>query len=286
MKIKVAFVVAVLLLGACSNSSKAQDPEELEAEYPTDPNALILRIGQEGGFVPVQFNLTRLPALALYGDGRLISQGPQILIFPGPALPNLLVRRVSAEGIKAIVDEAVKAGLTGQDRVYRAAADRVTDLPDTVFTLVTGSRHQTSVYGFGVGEDLSAGSTEEKTAVTALHKLQDRLTDLSWLPEGSVGDEEAFDATEMRIFVSEPVRTDPGMEQAPVDWPLARPLAEFGAPTLPEGFRCGTVSGDDLTKVLETAKTANQVTPWGSAGIKYGLSFRPLLPDESGCPEV
>ncbi len=285
MKIKVAALIAFLLLAACTTSTSEKDSGVKDIDYPTDPNALILRIGQEGGFVPVQFNLTRLPDLSLYGDGRLIAQGPQILIFPGPALPNILVRTVSAEGVKAIVQEAAKAGLTGPDRNYRAAADRVTDMPDTVFTLTTDSTHESTVYGFGSGEDLKAGSQEEIRAVKALHTFQERLTDLGWLPEGSIGPEEPYDPAEMRIFVSEPVQPEAGLEQTPVAWPLAQPLAEFGAPVLPEGFKCGTVAGDDLAKVLDLAKNANQQTPWESEGVKYGLSLRPLLSDESGCPE-
>lgn len=285
MKIKAAALIAFLLLAACTNSASGEDSGVKEVDYPTDPNALVLRIGQEGGFVPVQFNLTRLPDLSLYGDGRLVSQGPQILIYPGPALPNILVRKVSAEGVKAIVQEAAKAGLTGKDRNFRAAADRITDMPDTVFTLTTGSTHKTSVYGFGSGEDLKAGSRSEIKAIKALRALQEKLTDLGWLPEGSVGAEEPYTPAGMRIFVSEPVQPEAGLEQTPVAWPLAQPLAEFGSPVLPEGFKCGTVTGDDLAKVLEAAKSANQVTPWESAGVKFGLSFRPLLPDESGCPE-
>jgi hypothetical protein len=50
---------------------------------------VVLRIEQSGGFVAVQYNLTRMPMLTLYGDGLYLTPGPQIEIYPGPALPAL-----------------------------------------------------------------------------------------------------------------------------------------------------------------------------------------------------
>ena len=34
---------------------------------------------------------------------------------------------------------------------------------------------------------------------------------------------------------------------------------------------------------MPLVEQANQLTPWTSDGSQYGLLFRPLLPDESGC---
>jgi hypothetical protein len=280
-------VVTLILLAGCSAASGEGGPDAGPVDYPTGAGDLVFSIATEGGFVPVEFNLTRLPELALYGDGRLFTQGPQIMIYPGPALPNILVRQVSPEGVRAIVEEAAAAGLTGEDREFRQAANFVTDLPDTVFTLVTGgSAHRTSVYGFGSGEDLKRIPRSDAGAMRDLHRLRDRLTDLeTWLPDGSIGPEEPYVPTEMRIFVGDAPAAEEGLEQPPVAWPLAQPLAGFGTPVAPGNYRCGTVSGDDLTRVLEAARSANQLTPWESEGRRFGLSFRPLLPDEAGCPE-
>lgn len=286
MKIRLSVVLLLaLLLAACG--SAAEDGDLDRPDYPKGANDLVFSISNEGGFVPVEFNLTRLPDLAVYGDGRVISQGPQILIFPGPALPNLLVRRLTPEGLDSLVGKAATAGLTGPDRSFRAAADRVTDLPDTVFRLVTEEgEHTTSVYGFGSGEDLNAAEGTDRASIQALHTLRDELTNLeATLPAGSVGPEEFYEMSELRVFVSSPPVAEEGLEQTPAVWPLAQPLTEFGAPVQPEGFRCGTVAGEDLVAVLEVVNQANQLTPWAdSAGLEYGLSFRPLLPDETGCP--
>lgn len=281
-------VITLFLLTACTAASGDDaGPGAESIDYPSGAGELVFSIGTEGGFVPVEFNLTRLPELALYGDGRLITQGPQIMIYPGPALPNVLVRKVSPEGVRAIVEEAAAAGLTGGNREFREAANFVTDMPDTVFTLVTGgSAHRTSIYGFGSGEELKRIPRSDADSIRALHRLRDRLTGPeASLPEGSIGPEESYVPTQMRIFVGDSAPAEEGLEQPPLAWPLAQPLAAFGTPVAPGNYRCGSVSGDDLAKVLESARSANQLTPWESEGRRFGLSFRPLLPDESGCPE-
>jgi len=48
-------------------------------------------------------------------------------------------------------------------------------------------------------------------------------------------------------------------------------------------MRCGTVAADAAATLLPLAEQANQLTPWTSDGERYGLWFRPLLPDESDC---
>ncbi len=59
---------------------------------------MVLRIEQSGGFVAVQYNLTRMPMLTLYGDGLIVTPGPQIEIYPGPALPALAQQRLTPRG--------------------------------------------------------------------------------------------------------------------------------------------------------------------------------------------
>ncbi|HEX2052890.1 MAG TPA: hypothetical protein VHJ78_04065 [Actinomycetota bacterium] len=288
MRARICTLLLLLSLTAsCTGAAGDDKAEDSPLEYPTGSTDVVLRLGLEGGFVPVQFNLTRLPDLTLYGDGRLIYPGPQILIYPGPALPNILVRRITPEGVAAIVREAVGAGLTGPDRNFQALQNWITDQPETVFTLaVNGETHSTRVYGLGSGVEATRVPQEEVEASERLLALRDRLTNLeSWLPEGSVGPEEPYAAGELRVFVTDPAPAEEGLEQPPVVWPLAQPLAGFGSPAMPEGYRCGTISGEDLNRVLEAAGRANQLTPWESAGARFSLSFRPLLPDESGCPE-
>jgi hypothetical protein len=124
----------------------------------------------------------------------------------------------------------------------------------------------------------------DREARAALADFQGAFGDLKALvPEGSIGPEEPYVPTEMRVFVL-PYRGEPELPQQPVEWPVAGSLETFGEPIdVPEDARCGVVSGEDLAGVLGAAATANQLTPWTSDGAEYQLIFRPLLPDEHGC---
>jgi hypothetical protein len=249
-------------------------------EHPTGATDLILRIGLEDGFVPVEVNLTRLPGVSLYGDGTLVSEGPVIEIYPGPALPNLLAQRLTEEGIQAILEAAKEAGLTDGDASYPYAC--VTDMPTTVFT-TTADGHTSVVSAYALGFADGSCPDVDTEARAKLTDFQAKLGDLSWLPEGSVGAQEPFAFDELRIYVS-PYQGDPEMPQEAVAWPLDPALDAFGEPdaTLAD-TRCGTVSGTDLETLRPLAEGANQLTPWSSGGEKHRLLFRPLLPDESGC---
>jgi hypothetical protein len=254
-------------------------------EHPTGADQLILRMAYEGGFVPYEYTLGSTPFWSLFGDGTLIVPGPQIEIYPGPALPNLTATPVSEEGIQAILEAARDAGLTDGDANYGNQC--IADAATTVFT--TDADGQTSVvsaYALDVGEPAgTCGNGGDADARAKLAAFQAKLTDLhSWLPNGSLGSERPYDPTEMRVYVL-PYRGDAELPQDPTEWPLEAPLDSFGEPVenAPSDTRCGVVTGGDLTTLLAAAKDANALTPWTSGGTDYQLIFRPLLPDEHTC---
>lgn len=234
--------------------------------------------------MPVEVNLAQLPSFSLYADGRVITQGPQILIYPGPALPNLLERKLSPEGVVGLLEAAQKAGLTGPDRDFSQAQNFVADVPTTTFTTVLGAKtHRTSAYGLGFLKEVKTLTAAEKAAILALEEFNDSLGNLEGiLPKGSVGGEAPYGVTRMRVFAS-PRNTEIVEGQPPVTWPLDQPLNQLGEPVMPEGYRCAVVEGPDLTKVLEAAQKATGATPWTSGNADFTVVFRPLLPDETGC---
>jgi hypothetical protein len=283
-------LVPALILGACGRLNDDEGGGSGDGgatdgiEHPTGADQLVLRVETGGGFVPFEHNLRTVPGFSLFGDGRVIVTGPVIEIYPGPALPNLQVTRVAEDGIQAILEEAQRAGLLGEDPSYDYPC--VTDLPTTTFTLVAGGRtHTVSAYALGF-EDQMTGSCPD-VDVEARAKLlafSTQLGDLGrWLPEGSVGRTEEYVPDEMRIYVT-PYREDPDLEQTPAEWPLAGSLADFGEPD-PDltDIRCGVVGGADLQTLLPQARASNELTPWTGDGEPVGLIFRPLLPDERGC---
>ena len=254
--------------------------------HPTGADELIFRVAIGGGFVPVEYNLRAVPSISIYGDGRMIVEGPVIEIYPGPALPNLQVRHLTEDAIQAILVEARAAGLLGADASYDYPC--VTDLPTTTFTTVAeGQTHTVSAYALGFDDSGMGGGACEGTDTEARAKLsafQEQLGDLgSFVPEGSVGPEEGFEASEMRVFVLA-YRGDPSLPQEGQEWPLPEPLVAFGEPDPNlSDIRCGVVAAEDLSTLMPLAQQANQLTPWTSGGEEYQLLFRPLLPDEHTC---
>jgi hypothetical protein len=252
--------------------------------HPTGAGDLVLRVEYQGGFVPYEFTLSSVPFWSLFGDGTLIVTGPQIEIYPQPALPPLIRTPITEDGVQAILEEAQAAGLMDGDRDYGDMC--IADAATTVFTTnANGTTSVVSAYALEVGQPAgSCGSKRDAEARAALAAFQTKLGDLKrWLPPGSVGAEEPFRPSEMRVYVL-PYQGDPELPQEAMDWPLDAPLSTFGEPLADQpDTRCGVISGEELDTVYADARSANQLTPWVSEGTKYRLILRPLLPDEHTC---
>ena len=282
----IALLAMALLVSACGRFNDDPGPGSGGIDHPTGADQRVLRVATGGGFVPLEYNLRSIAGISIYGDGRMIVEGPMIEIYPGPALPNLQVSHLSEDAIQAILQQARAASLLGADATYDYPC--VTDLPTTTFTVTAdGKTHTVSAYalGFTEGAESSADCPGvDAEARAKLFDFQTKMGDLrSWLPEGSIGQEEQFEPSEMRIYV-QPYRGDPELTQPQADWPLARSLEAFGDedPNFAD-LRCGVIGGDDLKKLLPQARSANELTPWTSEGGEFSLIFRPLLPDEHTC---
>lgn len=280
--------LATLVLAAVAATSCAglrQSPSDAGIAYPTGPNDLVLRVHVGGGFVPIDYSLRDVPFWSLFGDGRLVVTGPQIEIYPGPALPNLQVSTISEEGIQQILEAARDAGLFGPDRRYDHPG--IADASTTTFTVVAeGRRHVISAYALGFDEPPGMISQEELEARRDLMDFQTKIGDRNWFPQGSISEEQPFDFDELRIFVRDEAPKDETVPQEELHWPLSPGLADFGT-VLPDlDLRCGSVQGADLDTFLPLAQQANELTPWQNNDHLYGLIFRPLLPDESGCEGI
>lgn len=281
--IVVLLTVLAVLAAACSKVTGSGSGGGGGIEHPTGSDELVLRMNVGGGFVAPTYELARIPTWSLFGDGRVITEGPQTEIYPGPALPSVQVQTITEDGIQAILEQARQAGLMGPDQDF--AYHCIADAPTTTFTLYAeGQKHVISAYALGEAQGPCQGA--ETTARAKLAAFQAKLSDLSsWLPDGSVEDQGQFQASEMRVYV-QPYTGAPGqgLHQQPIDWPLSQPLSTFGEPT-PElqDLRCGVVGGFDLHTLMTDAEKANQLTPWQDGGARYSLIFRPLLPDEHGC---
>lgn len=309
---RASLLVALLVLSACGSvggSPAASDgPEDPSAspdagggagggiEHPTGSDEAILVVDSVGGFVPVDFLVTQVPSFALFGDGRVVMMGMQTLEFPGPALPALIERKLTEDGIQAILEAVEASGQFGSSRDLRGAANMVADAADTRFTVNAGGREVTvSVYGLGLlmpgmeVPDMPAGEAEAHEALSALN---DQLLMIdTWLPADAWATEgwHPYEPTAFRLYVrdvtNEPVDGD--LPEHVMDWPTDDDPAGFGVeqPFFGNGTRCGTVEGEDWLVALSEA---TQSTRWTDDGERrFTVAPRPLLPhEEVACPDL
>lgn len=280
-----------LLAGACANASSGSGAGDGATggggtSYPTSGDQVVLRIEQGGGFVAPQYTLTTIPLFSLFGDGLVVTPGVQTEIYPGPALPALSQERLSSDAIQQLLQAALDAGLNSDRSYTDLGSVGIADASTTTFTLtVDGQTHTTKVYALSeLGPKPDQMSQDEYQARQALFAFQTKATDLRWLPQGAISDQGAFQPHGLRVFVSV-YQADANLTEPPVEWPLSTGLATFGDPMSNglNGTRCGAVVADAATTLLPLVEQANQLTPWTSEGARYGILFRPLLPDESGC---
>lgn len=275
-------LLPALLLAACAQqpASPGSTSDQGGARTNYTPDEVVLRIEYLGGFVPVQTLAARLPIVTVYGDGRVITEGPVIAIYPGPARPNILERRIGAADMNRLVSMAVDAGV-GADIDY--GMPPVADVPDTKFTVSTTDGVLTSqVFAL----DFDGGLTDQQVeARQKLRDLQAALTDLpGTLGADAAGEEKPYEPVALAALTYPYVDPEDGLTQPEATWPgPALPGEPLGSrPDL----RCVTVTGDDLAVVLEAAEAANTMTPWVSDGERWFVTFRPLLPDESTCADL
>ena len=283
-----ALALAVVLT-ACADdpATSGGDPSPVP---PAGGDDVVLRLSYEGGFVPVDYHVLAAPAFTLYGDGTVITPGAQIEIYPGPALPAIVQRRVDPQAIDAIVERAREAGLGRRDLDLADTGNvAIADASTAVFTLTIDGRTTTArVYALGLEGDPVAqpGLSEEEAELRRdLSALAQDLGDLSWVEEagGTLGTESMYLGQAARLIVGR-LREDPELVQEPVDWPLDAALATLGEPieVMPHS-RCAVVDGPDWHTLVGVAQGANQLTPWTDGDQTRSIAFRPLLPDESGC---
>ena len=282
-RLTVPLTLVALLLGACGGPG----PPGKQIEHPIG-DAVVLRVSYSGGFVGPGFDLLNHPTFSLLGDGRVIVPGAQVLLFPGPALPAMNVRRLTESGIQAVLAELEATGLFAEDLDLRGAANCVADASDVIFALHADQRDVTvTVYGLGIldGAGSCPGVSADELAMhVTLNRLTARLSDLdSWLPAGSWADGwQDYRPDAMRLIVRNADADEPdgsGIPSSLVPWPAGSDPATFGEET-DFGLRCGVVGGTDADEWYDLLGAANQLTRFTRDEYRYAVSIRFLLPDE------
>ena len=278
-----AAAVTLFLLGACAQPTAGNGTlpgsAEASSEPPAAPDAVVLRVRQEGGFVPPDVLVGRIPQISVYGDGRVITQGPQIAIYPGPAMPNLQVQQLDPATVDDLVGKAVAA-------IVRPGADfgrpNVADAPTTRIDVVTASGTQTVIV-----EALNEAQADDPQLTEAQRAARAKLAaftkELQELPTAADAPKpQAYQATTLAALArpyAKPADDLPNQPPA-IAWPGPALPGEYLTARIKLG--CVTVTGAEKDKVLAAAEDANANTPWTSGGNQFTVTFRPLLPDETG----
>jgi hypothetical protein len=282
-----ALLAITALAAACVGGAGAAGPTP--SPKPEDPDEVIFRVSWEGGFVTPEMLLGRLPLIAMYADGRVITLGPVPAIYPGPFMPNLLEQTLSPEALDGLIALAREKGLL-KDVKYDFPG--IADAADTVLEInVDGKSYTLTAYALaesGLDEEVAPAievPPADKAGRAAMREFIDALTQI---PAGDFVDEQhAYDFDALRLYVTKATIVQdsefPG-EQPPIAWPL-EDLATAGEPVAnsPVGARCLVVDGDDLATLTPLLDGANQLSVFESEGEFYSLMPRPLYPDEAGC---
>jgi hypothetical protein len=283
-----ALLLAATVATACVGTAGASEPTRSAVPTPKpNPDRVVFRVDWDGGFVAPGTILGRLPQIVVYADGRVIVQGPQIEIYPGPLVPSLQVRALTPEALARLVQLAKDKGLL-KDAHYDLAG--IADATTTVLTLdIDGRTYRVSAYALMEAGDAAVpgfGGMDEATRAGRA-ALREFIDGLSGIPEADFsGPWTVFEPTALRLFAAPAGQRPDDVVQpgGPVAWPLAD-LGRAGAPVGDGslGFRCQVVAGDDLATVLPLLQSSNALSVFTSGGGEWSLIVRPLLPGETGC---
>ena len=137
-QLRVLAATLVLLVAGCAAESTGGSPPGAAV---LRPDELVLRIDVSGGLVPVAMTVTEVPTLSIYGDGRVVTNGPMIEIYPGPALPNVQVQQIATSDVVKLAERAVDAGV---GRQADFGMPNVADAPTTHVMVRTAAGEQAS----------------------------------------------------------------------------------------------------------------------------------------------
>jgi hypothetical protein len=276
--------VTLFLIGACARPADdiaAGGATGAATPQPPAGDDLVVRVRQEGGFVPPERIVGRIPTVSVYADGRIITEGPVTLVYPGAALPNLLVEQIDPAEVARIADRAVAAGVRGGADLGRPG---VADAPTTRIDVVTADGTAQSVSAEALTEarpDDPMLTDAQRAARAKLAAFVRELTD-----RRDAGQQRPYRAQNLAALAQPYDKPDDGLpkQPGPLAWPGPDLPGEYLNPNAKIG--CVVVTGAERDRVLAAVAGANQSTPWSSGGNTYAITFRPLLPDETGCADL
>lgn len=261
-----ALLAAVLALAACGTEGGG------DVGVPDDPDEPVLQIRSEGGFATPEMILGRGPTYTLLVDRSLIYEGPMILIYPPPLLPNYQIGEITDDQMDEVLRLVDEIGLPDMtDERDEKHGETVADATTEVITYwdSDGNTHSYSVYALGIDPSPSNPAT---AAFLELFNL---------MPELAA-------SVEAEPFEGEVVQMVAGVGFADPDFPDVRdwPLEDddpSGWTTLPNGWLCETTEEDVLGLFADATQNTQWTDPTNPDSDPLKLLVRPLHPGEEHC---
>lgn len=268
MRFLVVTTLTALVIAACGGGDTADETKPTVPEG--TPGEVILEISDEGGFVPVEFSLTKVPRFTVFADGTVVTPTGEQFSFPGPALTPLVQRQLDAETISDLLAFVDDLGLADLDAVDLSDAPNVADASTTVLRYFdAGGEHRISIYALGFGESGDARAAIVESMIARLDETTRNV------------DPEPYQADRLVMFAQAADRLDPGMVRGAGPWPFDVGLADMTSEVA--GFACLTVEGSEAIDVSESLDGADSMTVWDLDGTDHRVLARPLLPHQDGC---
>ena len=272
-----------------SGGSSASPVSSASSGAPTAP-AYRLRAATTQAIPPVN-RFGFFPMVTITGDNEVVVAGPQIMIYPGPLLPNLQARPITDAGFDKIVQRGQDLGMftgtgdfTPPDLAPGAPLGRVEIVVDGVLHTLTGDPSRVIVC-------ITAPCNPAPGTPEAFSAFWASLADLS-SPASDLGQEAPYVADAYAVLAGAEPAQRPSLHEPVAVWPLEEPLVTFGKPIGSASMpRCGTARGADAATLRPALEMANQLTRWVDKGADAPsngtpIQVRPMVPGEDICLEV
>lgn len=234
---------------------------------------LMLQVRLTGGFIPQEFLFDRVPTVAVYSDGTVLSsQVATTAIYPGPAAPTIL-RKMAKADLGRIMQAAAAAKLT--DPKFDFGNPPVADAPATEVTwrfsqggaTFTRAINALGIGDYGLTKEQSAARNAAQGFIDALSGFSGKLIWTKSMPTPWVSSRWLYSAA----------------VGLPDEMSVVRPWI---GPALGKPVMCSAFTSAQNTKLRALLPKLNQATRWLSGRQTWQVRLRPLLPHESDCADV
>jgi hypothetical protein len=262
--------------------SPTPSPTVSGINHSTDPAAVVLRMEQGGGLMPMEFLTTAAPDFTLYGDGTVIYRPADTRAndpLGGQGMLPYKVGHLDEEGVQALLRFAL-----GEGRLLNAKAhyenNTLADAGTVTFTLNAADLSKVvSIYGLGNEDDpnLPQDALDRRGFEALVNQLG---TFEARGNNGELGAVTDYDPAFYRVFL---LGANDGVPQNPaIDWPWDELTVTDFQPTADDTRPRANLTKAQVSEV-ETVPTGGRsfIYVKGTQPDQlYTVGIRPLFPDD------